>query len=139
LLTEAPAQDVTQSETDSQRALPSLSDLNPEQLVANLGWYQEQLGQYQQACHDWTVWGEEKTREVSELNEHLSYQTEAFRIKAAETEKKQKEIESLISSDHSNIEMIDQICEILNCVSFCKKCEDSLTSFYFKFPDWLIQ
>ena len=52
-----------------------------------------ELAQYQQACADWQVWGDAKAREISELNEHLSFQTEAFRIKAAENEKLAKQLE----------------------------------------------
>ena len=89
------------STQDESRALSSMSDHSPEQLVAKLGWYQEQLAQYQQACHDWTVWKEEKTREVSELNEQLSLQTEAFRIKAAEAEKLHEREEAEKRTDQS--------------------------------------
>ena len=83
-----------------EQQLPAVDELSQEQMTANLNWYQTELAGYQQACADWQVWGDEKTREIHELNEHLSYQTEAFRIKAAENEKltnqlKEKEEEDL--------------------------------------------
>ena len=108
--TETPTED--QSQAPAQSALPSASDLSPEQLVANLDWYQEQLGQYQQACQDWTLWGEEKTREVSELNEHLSYQTEAFRIKAAETEKLREKLQEQEEAEKRNDQGLMKLKEL---------------------------
>ena len=71
-------------------------------MTANLSWYQTELAQYQQACADWQVWGDAKTREVSELNEHLSFQTEAFRIKAAENEKLTKQLQEREEGDKKN-------------------------------------
>ena len=112
--TEAAAQGQTQSAASlfseepstameaASEALPAVEELSPEQMMANLGWYQSQLCQYQQACQDWTVWGDEKTREIRELNEHLSYQTEAFRIKAAETEKLKEKLQEQEESDKRN-------------------------------------
>ena len=108
--TDSPAQD--QNQAPAQSALPSASDLRPEQLVANLDWYQEQLGQYQQACQDWTLWGEEKTREVSELKEHLSYQTEAFRIKAAETEKLREKLQEQEEAEKRNDQGLMKLKEL---------------------------
>merc|ERR1712128_150100 len=67
-------------------SLPSVNELKTDEMLANLEWYQSELAQYQQACADWQVWGDTKTQEINELNESLSYQTEAFRIKKAENE-----------------------------------------------------
>jgi len=112
LFTEAPSEPVASMLTEALPAetgtgetgesLPSVSDLSQDQMVANLAWYQSQLGQYQQACQDWTVWGDEKAREISELSEHLSYQTEAFRIKAAETEKLKEKLQEVEETDKKN-------------------------------------
>ena len=87
---------------DQQRQLPGLEELSQKQMTANLSWYQTELAQYQQACTDWQVWGEEKTREISELNEHLSFQTEAFRIKAAENEKLTKQLQEKDEGEKKN-------------------------------------
>ena len=88
-----------QDPSGQHQELPKVEDLSPDQMTANLSWYQSELAQYQQACADWQVWGEEKTREISELQEHLSYQTEAFRIKAAENEKLSQKFKENEESD----------------------------------------
>merc|ERR1711874_575579 len=78
---------------NSAYSLPSVDQLKPEEMLANLTWYQSELAQYQQACADWQVWGETKTQEINELNESLSFQIEAFAIKKSENEKLLKQIQ----------------------------------------------
>merc|ERR1712240_250284 len=78
---------------NSDYSLPSVDQLKPEEMLANLTWYQAELAQYQQACADWQIWGETKTQEINELNESLSFQIEAFRIKKSENEKLLQQIQ----------------------------------------------
>merc|ERR1712142_308139 len=78
---------------NSVYTLPSVDQLKPEEMLANLTWYQAELAQYQQACADWQIWGETKTQEINELNESLSFQIEAFGIKKSENEKLLQQIQ----------------------------------------------
>eukprot|EP00092_Neocalanus_flemingeri_P001893 GFUD01002020.1.p1 GENE.GFUD01002020.1~~GFUD01002020.1.p1 ORF type:complete len:4147 (-),score=1483.97 GFUD01002020.1:293-12733(-) len=82
--TMSPSESVPENAASS---LPALNDLQPDEMLANLSWYQTELAQYQQACADWQVWGDSKSQEIIELHESLQYQTEAFNIKKTENEK----------------------------------------------------
>merc|ERR1711892_1367719 len=79
--------------TPIESTLPSVEQLMPDEMLANLQWYQSELAQYQQACADWQAWGETKGQEINELNENLSFQVEAFGIKKSENEKLLKQIQ----------------------------------------------
>merc|ERR1712013_954920 len=97
----APAQ-TTENENNTENSaysLPSVDQLKPEEMLANLTWYQAELAQYQQACADWQIWGETKTQE---LNETLSFQIEAFTIKKSENEKLLKQIQEQEVSGQKN-------------------------------------
>jgi len=95
-------QSIAPSESVNDAALPTVTELKPDEMLANLTWYQTELAQYQQACADWQVWGDTKSQEINELNESLSYQTEAFRIKNAENEKLTQQMKEKEESNKKN-------------------------------------
>merc|ERR1711913_200962 len=98
---------------DGSYSLPSVDQLKPEEMLANLTWYQTELAQYQQACADWQVWGETKTQEINELNESLSFQIEAFAIKKSENEKLLKQIqEQGVNNQKSDVQNMLKVKEL---------------------------
>ena len=62
------------SSTEPQAQVPDGSEV-PGTSSAEVTWYQEQLVSYQQAVHEWQLWGEQQAGEIEQLKQQLEHQT----------------------------------------------------------------
>ena len=60
--------------TEPQANMQEGSSVQESAGSAEITWYQEQLASYQQALHEWQLWGEQQAAEIEQLKQQIEQQ-----------------------------------------------------------------